>query len=443
MKILVATAEFSPYVRSGGLGDAVAGLVGALVRAGHEVTVALPRYGSIRDIGSEFDETWWAVDGDVRVLLFDDDSFDRPGLYGDAADKPYDDNWGRFGRFARAVAELAVDFDVLHLQDAHTGGAALLSTVPTVFTAHNAAHPVLGPLREAADLLGVDSMAAVHGSALEWYGKANYLKAGFVGADQATTVSPGHAAELAVDETSFGLAGVIRSLRRPLLGIVNGIDTVSWDPTRDPALPKPFSAKDLSGRTASRAAMVKLAGIDDGFILGNVGRMARQKGFDLLDPVLDDLVDEGARFVYVGNGELDGLIDEWVDRHPSAVAHLPYSEVTARLVSAGVDAYFMPSRFEPCGLGQLYAMRYGAPPVVRLTGGLIDTVFDLDEQPLIATGFGFRALEPAEVAKTVRRAMRIHRHHPEIWSRLVSNGMTADLSWDARAKEYERLYEAL
>lgn len=443
MKILVATAEFSPYIRSGGLGDAVAGLVGALVRAGHDVTVALPRYGAIRDLGTRFDDDWWVVDDGVRVQLFDEDTFDRPGLYGTVADEPYEDNWRRFGLFARAVADLAPEFDVLHLHDAHTGGAALISTIPTVFTAHNAAHPVLGPLDEAAELLGVDSLAAVQGGALEWYDRANYLKAGLVGADQATTVSPGHAAELGVDETSFGLSGVIRSLRRPLKGIVNGIDTVAWDPAIDRALPEPFGAGDTTGRAASRKAVVDQSGITDGFILGNVGRMARQKGFDLLDPVLDAVVAEGARFVFVGNGELDDLIDEWVTRHPQAVAHLTYSEETARVVSAGVDAYFMPSRFEPCGLGQLYAMRYGAPPVVRFTGGLIDTVFDLDEQPDKATGFGFRALDPAEVAKTIRRAMRIHRHHPDLWEGLVNNGMRADLSWDARAKEYEALYESL
>jgi starch synthase len=182
------------------------------------------------------------------------------------------------------------------------------------------------------------------------------------------------------------------------------------------------------------------ARLDDGIVFGNVGRMARQKGLGLLDEALDALVAEGMRLVLVGNGELDGLVDDWVERQPKAVAHLPYDEPLSRLVSAGADAYLMPSQFEPCGLGQMYSMRYGAPPVVRLTGGLADTVLDIDEYPETGTGFGFRTYEPMSLVKTIRRAMRYRAGFPKLWQKIQHNGMTADFSWSARAKDYEAVY---
>ena len=235
---------------------------------------------------------------------------------------------------------------------------------------------------------------------------ANFLKAGIVGATQATTVSPGHARELNVDALSFGLGGVIRGLFRPILGVVNGIDTTDWDPRTDPVLPKAFSAADLSGRSASRTALLESYGIEDGFVLGNVGRMSGQKGLGLIEYDLDTLVDEGVRFVFMGSGDLDPLVDSWVDRHPTAIVHVPFDEPASRLVFAGSDAYLMPSQFEPCGLGQIYAMRYGAPPIAHFTGGLEDTVLDIDEDPANGTGFVFRSFNHPSLTKTIRRAMR-------------------------------------
>ncbi len=443
LRILFASAELSPLVRSGGLGDAVAGLAGALARAGHAVTVAIPAYRHLASVGQAGD-VWrrHRLDTGVDVVLYDDPVlFGREGIYGPSPAEPYEDNWLRFADFSVGVVELAADFDVLHLHDAHTGAAALISPIPTVFTVHNAAHPVLGPLNDAADRLGVDGEATSLGGALEWYSSANYLKAGLVGASQAITVSPTHAAELAVEATSFGLSGVIQSLDPPLAGVLNGIDTMSWDPATDPVLPKPFSAQDTSGRAAAKKELRERFGLDPGMIFGNVGRMAVQKGLDLLDPSVDDLANEGFRLVLVGNGELDALVDSWVERHPTAVAHVPYDEDLARLVSAGIDAYLMPSLFEPCGLGQLYGMRYGAPPVARLTGGLADTVVDLDEVPDRATGLGFRSADPGSLVRTIRRAIRIHSSHPSLWADLQRRGMTTDWSWDARAREYVKVYE--
>jgi starch synthase len=301
----------------------------------------------------------------------------------------------------------------------------------------------VGPLDPVVGLLGLGPKASVLGGDIEWYGQANYLKAGIVGATQATTVSPGHARELAVDETSFGLGGIVRGLYRPIVGVLNGIETDDWDPSADSLLPTPFSAKDLTGRAASREALLARYRLDDGFVLGNVGRMSAQKGLGLLAYDLDTLVAEGVRFVFMGNGELDAMVDGWAERHPRAVAHVPFDESAARLVFAGSDAYLMPSQYEPCGLGQMYAMQYGAPTLAHFTGGLEDTVFDIDEDPDNGTGLVFRSFDHPSLTKTIRRAMRYHTHTPGVWRTMQRNGMTRDWSWTARASEYEAIYESV
>jgi starch synthase len=447
--VLMACAELSPLARTGGLGDAVAGLAAAVARAGVATTVVMPAYRDLGTIGEPVSgKPGPAVGlrryrlGDVEVLLVEDPiAFDRPGFYGPSPGEAYEDEWWRWGRFAGAVADLAGDHDVLHMHDAHAGAAALLTAGPTVFTIHNPAHPVLGPLAEAADLLGVDPSATVPEGPLEWYGQANYLKAGLTSSDRASTVSPGFAAELAgPDGVSFGLGGVVRNLSRPMLGILNGIDATAWDPAADPLLPAPFDTEDLTGRAAARAELLGRTGLDEGVVFGMVGRMSAQKGIDLVDEVIDDLVDDGMRFVAVGNGDLDAVVDTWVDRHPAAVSHQVFGDEIARLTFGGCDAYLMPSRFEPSGLGQLYAMRYGAPPVVRYTGGLADSVTDIDEDPGAGTGVGFHEYSGGELAKTVRRAMRYQTMLPELWRSMQRRGMETDWSWDRRAVEYFKLY---
>jgi len=442
MKLLVATPEFAPLASTGGLGYAVAGLSRALTARGHEVTVALPRYASIDVPLSPAHGRWWTTEAEgVPVMLFDDgEAFGRPKLYGPSPGIAYDDNWRRFGRFSLAVAALAGDYDLVHLNDGHVGAVALLTTTPTVLTLHNAAYSVLGPLAEVIELLGVDPGLGEPGAPLEWFGKANYLKAGIVSATQVTTVSPTHAKELADDATSFGLGGIVRALRRPIVGILNGISSSRWDPATDTTLPQTYSAEDLGGRRASRAALLAWTGLADGVIFGNVGRMSPQKGLHLLGPELDALVSEGVRLVLMGCGEIDAMVNDWAARYPRAVVHLDFDPTCSRLVFAGSDAYLMPSAFEPSGLGQLYAMRYGAPPVARLTGGLADCVIDIDEDLARGNGLAFRSFGSATVAKTMRRAMRYREGFPDLWAGMQRRGMSTDWSWDARAHEYEALF---
>ncbi len=444
MRILMAAAECSPLARTGGMGEAVAGLARALTVEGADVTVVIPRYRHLQDIGEPTDQI--APDRavfrhdleQVTILLVDDPmAFDRPGIYGPKPGEAFDDEWSRWGRFSKAVSSLAEDYDLVHLHDGHVGPVALLTDRPTVQTIHNASYPLLGPLAEAAELMDVPWKHRMLGGALEWYGQANYLKAGIVGATRVTTVSPSFARQVTEDpDVTAGLNEVIHWLEHPVMGIVNGIDDQTWNPARDPNLPASFTARSLKRRDESRQALLEVTGLEDGFLVGNVGRMTEQKGLHLLTHSLDRLVDEGLRLILVGNGELDEMVDGWVARHPNAVGHHEYSEEMARSVYAGSDAYLMPSRFEPCGIGQLYAMRYGCVPLARLTGGLADTVIDLDEDPESATGFGFRSFLPEEATKTIRRAMRLHRTARREWRRLQRNGMSRDWSWNSAAREY-------
>jgi len=449
VRILLAASEFSPLARTGGLGEAVAGIARALVADGHDVSVALPRYRHLMELGTAglpagpAGATYRYETGGIEVILVDDPAaFDRSGIYGDSHHDGYDDQWWRFGRFSAAVRALSGDYELAHLHDAHTGPAALDGPVPTVFTIHNSAYGIFGPLEETAATAGVDLRHVEPRGALEWWGQASFLKAGIAGSDRVTTVSPSFAQQLTEDGSiSGGLDEVLRSLPHPLVGIVNGLNPDEWDPRQDPALTAPFTPNRPFRRKATRQSLLTEAGLSDGIVFGNVGRMAEQKGLHLLDPSIDQLVSEGLRLVLVGDGELNHMVDDWAARHPAAIWHAPYEERLARIVSAGADFYLMPSRFEPCGIGQMYAMSYGAPPVVRLTGGLSDTVIDLDESPADATGFGFREFRTEELVKTVRRAMRIFRRSRAEYRRLQRNGMLTDFSWGAVVPHYLATYE--
>jgi len=447
VKILIAAAEYSPLARTGGLGEAVAGLAGALRRLAVDVTVVIPRYRHLAKEGTSVDRPVAArridVDGIEVLAIEDPEAFDRDGIYGPTPGTVYDDEWWRWGRFAKLVGALAGDYDLLHVHDGQPAPAVLLTDTPSVLTVHNASYPLLGPLRETADVLGVEARHRRLGGSLEWYGQANFLKAGLVGAERVTTVSPSFAAQIGSDlEVTSGLSEVIRWLDHPVQGILNGIDVARWVPSEDPDLPAPFSPWKLKGRAAAKSALLDVTGLDDGFLLGNVGRMTEQKGLGLLANDLDRLVEEGCRFVLIGNGDLDDMVDTWARTHPNAVWHGVFDESLSRLLFAGSDAYLMPSRFEPCGLGQMYAMRYGSLPIARLTGGLADTVVDIDEQPDHATGFGFRLFDPRELTKTIRRARRLHDHRLSMWRALQRNGMQQDWSWDRAARDYLGVYEA-
>ena len=459
MRIWFLSSEVAPYAKTGGLGDVAASLPRALTSLGHDVYTVTPLHAATAEMdldlapGPKFSTLfgteelqWEAATADGVWFLRAGDLFDGP-VYGEGTEEAL-----RYAAFTQAAltlaSELSIVPDIVHANDWPTGLAPLYlgpNGPPTVFTIHNAAYSILGPLPEVGALLDLQPLELGLGGPIEWYGQANFLKAGIARAFRVTTVSPTFARQLLEDPTiSGGLQGVLRSRADGVAGILNGIDTRSWDPRTDPSLPAPFSPGRLRGRAMARSALLEQAGLDPGSVLfGNVGRMAEQKGIGLLDPSLPELVEEGLRLVLVGNGELDHVVDGWAERFPEAVWHAPYDEGLARLVSAGTDAYLMPSRFEPCGLGQMYAMRYGSVPVVRLTGGLADSVIDLDEHPADGTGFGFRSFLPESLAKTVRRAMRVFRKSRSDWRRLQRNGMHRDFSWDRAAAQYLDVYDSV
>jgi len=281
-----------------------------------------------------------------------------------------------------------------------------------------------------------------HRDLLEWYGQANFLKAGILAASQVTTVSLGYARQIAEDpEVSSGLNEQLANLMYPVIGIMNGIDIRRFNPETDEDIPAQYGPDDLAPRKAARQELAALTGLDDtGVIFGMVGRMTGQKGLELLDPIVDQLVEDGFRLVAVGNGDDDDRVDGWVARHPQAVWHEPYTVELARLVWAGGDSFLMPSKFEPGGLGNLYAMRYGAPPVVRFTGGLADTVIDAESSAESANGFGFDEYTSEALAAAVKRAMAVYRDNPERWAELQRVGMTTDWGWDPAAARYQWVY---
>ncbi len=449
MNVLMAVAEMAPFASSGGLGDAISGIAHALDRLHLNVTVLIPRYQFLHGFGRAHPGVGPARalyeerDAGVRVLLADDpESFDRPGIYGPEPGTAYPDEWRRWGRFCQVAGALSGQFDVVHLHDAQAAPTALLSSAPTVLTLHNAAYSVAGPVDEVAGMFaGAEGAAEL----FEWFGSANFLKAGILAADQVTAVSPAYARQIAEDpEVSSGLNEFLAALPSPVVGILNGIEVRRFDPLTDDAIPQRYGPGDMSGRSAAREALITRTGLDaSGVLFGMVGRMTGQKGLEILDPVIDRLVGAGFRLAAVGNGDQDDMVDGWVEAHPGSVWHAPYSEPLARLVWAGSDSYLMPSKFEPGGLGNLYSMRYGAPPVVRFTGGLAATVVDADADPEAANGFGFDEYEPEALAATVERAMRVFRDQPARWAELQRVGMTTDWGWDPSARRYLEVYQRL
>ena len=478
MRVVMLSPEVYPYAKTGGLADVLAALPPALVAAGVEVTVCVPGYRSaLRAAGTpapgprlyapiasrmEAAEIVRLPGAPVpTVLLRADRYFDRDGLYGEGG-QDYPDNAERFAFFCRAALEwLRAEReppDVLHV---HEWQAAL---APAFLRATAALYPELGRLRTVLTLhnlafqgrfpadhwhvLNLDARYFVP-EFLEFYGEINFLKAGMVFADALTTVSPRYAAEIQTPAFGEGLDGVLRARGAALRGILNGIDDAVWDPATDPHLPARYRAGDLAGKARCKRALQAELGLDvgdDAPLLGVVSRLAEQKGFDLLAEALPRvLAISDAQLAVLGSG--DERYERWVreleGRFPGRVgARVGFDEGLAHRIEAGADVFLMPSRFEPCGLNQLYSLRYGTVPLVHATGGLDDSVAEFDPATGSGTGFKFTPYTPDAFLAALERALRTHRD-PALWARLVANGMAQDFSWSRAAAEYRALYETL
>ena len=474
LRVLMVAAECAPSVKVGGLGDAVAGLAAALARAGHDVRVALPRYGHLpppapvlrfplrlrRTVHRVAVGT--AGRSGVTIRLLDVPAlFGRTGVYGYAERNVFPDTDLRLAAHAQAALLDAVTDgwwpDVVHAHDAAAALAliylrhwddpdARLVRAAGVLTIHNLAHQAVQPVT-ALEAWELPSALGHDGGPLAWYGRLNPMKAGILLADRVTTVSPTYAREVVADpELGAGLGTILAGRGEAFTGIRNGIDTGTWDPTRDPHLPRPVDPGDPApGRAAAARELsgrLDLVEEADGPLIGMVGRLDHQKGFDLALPPLAGWVRDGARVVLLGTGD-PALAAAW---HEAAAAHAGrvafrerFDEALARLIYAGADLLLVPSRFEPCGLVQLYAMRYGAVPVAHRTGGLADTIVDADAEPDRGTGFLFDEATPAALDGAVRRAWTAWRDRSR-WSNLQRRAMAGDWSWDGPAAAYADLY---
>lgn len=474
MRIAMVASECEPYAKTGGLGDVVDALSRALTQLGHEVDVYLPRY---RGIAAPPDAETLALQVPMgtgitpvtllsgrgrgyRLRLVDHPpSFDRPDYYviEPGVGPDYPDNGWRFTLLGRAALEaMRVEnrvADVLHGHDWEAAPAILglvhayaslpeFSTVATVLTCHNLAYHGWVPRSEAALQLDLPDVVGDNPDAID------LLREGLIAADFATTVSPTFARESLEGPIGEGVDDVLRAgaAEGRYVGIINGLDNDLWDPATDTDIPAQFSAADLAGKLTCRSELCTELGLDpDGPILAMVSRLDPQKGFDLLAAAVPELIEMGARICVLGTGDkalVAGL--QWLaSRSPQRLAVVDrFDRSLARRMYAGGDSFLMPSRFEPCGQSQMIAMRYGTPPIVRFTGGLVDTVSDADEQPATGNGFGFGPADPAALVDAVRRALAAYAERPR-WAAIQQRAMATDFSWRGPASEYVAAYRSL
>jgi len=474
MRILFVASEALPYAKTGGLADVIEALPRALVKLGHEVAVFLPRYRGVKD-GTVVLPSMTIPQGTrlrfpsvihggihrgVKYFFLDDAFyFDRDGIYGDR-NREYPDNAERFTELSRAAIELAKQSwlpDLFHCHDWQTGMVPTLLRssygddpivrgIPVVFTIHNMGYHGLFP-KEALEWAGIPQ-AVFHPGGIEFFGNLNFLKGGLIFSDYLTTVSRKYAQEIQTSEFGFGLEGVVRSRSNRLVGILNGVDYSAWSPDRDTLIPAKYSAKNLAGKlTCKEALLAEFKLKTDNLhrpVLGIVSRFADQKGFDLIAQIVRELLREDVLMAVVGTGEkryeemFRALASDFPGRVGAVVA---YDNRLAHLVEAGADIFLMPSRYEPCGLNQIYSLRYGTVPVVRATGGLDDTIEPFDLEHGTGTGFKFWEYSGGALLHAIRQALQ-HYSNDGVWNRIQLNGMAKDFSWNTSAAEYAKLYEA-
>ncbi|HZU45501.1 MAG TPA: glycogen synthase GlgA [Terriglobales bacterium] len=475
MHIVFAASECVPFSKTGGLADVVGALPQALAALGHSVTVYLPRYKQtkltdpktvVRSITVPFDDRYRfcsVLDGGTRAgvqFYFIDypPYFERDALYGTSVGD-YHDNAERFALYSRAVLEASKILGVPDVFHCHDWQSALIPVllrtvydedpafqgVPCVFTIHNMGFQglfspdILPLLMLPWDLFTVTK--------LEFYGNVNFLKGALVFSDYITTVSKKYSQEIQTAEYGFGLEGVLRGRSATVTGILNGVDYDEWSPEKDKLIKAKYSPSDLSGKEIDKRDLLEQFGVTNPDprlpVIGIVSRFAAQKGFDLIAQIMDRLAREDMIVVALGSGdkEYQDMFVRLNKQFPSKIAvKIAYDNTLAHKIEAGSDMFLMPSKYEPCGLNQIYSLKYGTVPIVRATGGLDDTIEPWDPRTGKGTGFKFSQYSGEALLGAVKSALQAYQDHKS-WQTLMRNGMNKDFSWNAAAKEYVRVYE--
>ena len=473
MKILLAASEAVPYAKTGGLADVAGALPKALSRLGQDVRVVMPRYNSARiieagqpthselvvpfDGGERRSAIYVDRSGEVPFYFVDaPEYFARGGLYGEH------DDGERFAYFSRSIVEFArsIDgpYDIIHLNDWMTGlvplylnsvysGDAALARIRTLFTIHNMAFHGLFP----AGLLpkvGLPDWAYRTENGIEFYGEASSLKAGLVFSDAISTVSPRYALEIQTPEFGERFDGLLRARSKDLFGILNGVDYDEWNPAIDPYIAARYTPDNLTGKRECKLDLLSSFGLPadpNRPLIGCISRLSDQKGFDLLLPIINNILDRGTVLVLLGSGAeyyeraFQSLKET---RRDQVGVYLGYSNELAHKIEAGADMFLMPSRFEPCGLNQMYSLKYGTIPIVRAAGGLDDTIENFDRTTGRGNGFKFYDYDAARLLEKIYEALLVYAD-PNLWRKLISDAMNADFSWDRSARQYVEVYEKL
>lgn len=479
LQVLFVVSEAVPYAKTGGLADVAGTLPFALKELGADVRVLMPYYGQIKQKNIPVAAVAEDLEGRLgeAPLTFDlltpdpgntpfyfvarDEFFERSQLYG-TPKGDYFDNLERFSFFCSAVPsvcqELGFKPDVIHCHDWQASlvpvylkhrwmSEPALAATRSLLTIHNLAYQGLFP-KEKFPLLGLPWMVfSMNG--LEYYDKINLLKGGIVFADAVNTVSRGYSQEIQTPEYGYGLEGVLQHRREVLFGIVNGVNYDDWNPETDPLIAANFSPKDLKGKARNKAALIEAFNLDKkrakAPVLGIISRLADQKGFDLVAEVLGELMAQNVLVVILGTGEekYHELLTAEAEKYPGQLGvKIAFDNRLAHLIEAGADMFLMPSRYEPCGLNQMYSMKYGTVPVVRATGGLVDTVIPVDPAKGTGTGFVFTEYSAEAFLEALNKAIKAYQDK-KLWKKIMLNGMAQDFSWSASARAYLKLYEQL
>ncbi|MEK7477336.1 MAG: glycogen synthase GlgA [Candidatus Coatesbacteria bacterium] len=480
LRIAHVTSELSPLARTGGLGDAVGSMIRAQEAAGHKVVAFLPYYREVRLLGAVTPQVVLAnlpvhlapgLRQEVNVLsahlpgskvpvylVENAKAYDRDQLYG-TPEGDYPDNAERFILLCRsalqAIKEMKEEFDVVHAHDWQASlvpaylrrvydGDAAFATTACVYSIHNLAYQGVFP-KDTILKTGL-GWSVYTPDQLEFYGKVNFMKAGILYADRITTVSPTYAKEILTAEYGWGLEGLLKTREADLSGVLNGIDVAEWDPAKDTHLAATFSRRNMAGKAACREALVKEFELPEpkgrSMLVAMVARLAGQKGFELMVEALPKLAKKPVQIAVLGSGErrIQDLLEDAARKYPATLAlRLRVDGALAHRLYAGADAFLMPSRYEPCGLGQMIALRYGTLPIARATGGLLDTVTPVDFKKKQGTGFLFKAATADSLAKGVDEALQAFADE-ELWKKLSGEAMGEDFSWASSVKRYDACY---